>query len=218
MVKITLISDLHGFTPQLPGGDLLIVAGDLTANDKLPQYSQFNHWLWEQDYRKKVFIAGNHDANLQKFLDGAEFCKTCECEYLQDSGTEFEGLNIWGSPWTYRFRGINPHCAAFTLRTDEELGEKWALIPDDIDILITHSPPFDILDRSNWIKRTGSQSLMQRLKTVQPAIHAFGHIHEAHGHGSVTWLEGATTLFFNCSHVNENYLPVNKPHEIELLK
>ena len=31
---IDCISDLHGFFPKLEGGDLLIIAGDLTARDK----------------------------------------------------------------------------------------------------------------------------------------------------------------------------------------
>jgi hypothetical protein len=32
-VIIDCISDLHGNEPKLPGGDILIIAGDMTARD-----------------------------------------------------------------------------------------------------------------------------------------------------------------------------------------
>src|SRR5690606_22101282 len=83
-------------------------------------------------------------------------------EYLCDSGTEFEGLKIWGSPWTKTFLNMNPHCKAFTCDTEEELAEKWDLIPANIDILITHSPPYSILDEINSTDdmiHVGSESL-----------------------------------------------------------
>ncbi|HLT42767.1 MAG TPA: hypothetical protein VKZ95_08695 [Sphingobacteriaceae bacterium] len=57
-MKITCIADLHGFKPKLNGGDLLIVAGDLTARDRKKEYDQFFEWLDNQNYRKKIWIAG----------------------------------------------------------------------------------------------------------------------------------------------------------------
>src|SRR5690349_16270157 len=99
---IDCISDLHGFYQKLEGGDLLIVAGDLTAKDTLEELHAFNYWLLKQDYEKIVFIAGNHDNKLQNREPRNEI----EWEgtpdtlnrivYLCDSGTEFEGLKIWG--------------------------------------------------------------------------------------------------------------------------
>jgi hypothetical protein len=37
-MNITLISDLHGYYPQLDGEDLLIIDGDLTARDQKEEY------------------------------------------------------------------------------------------------------------------------------------------------------------------------------------
>lgn len=211
---IDCISDLHGYFPEMPGGDLLIVAGDLTARDSPIEYGHFSAWIQRQRYKKKILIAGNHDNYL--FNKSHESIKDVysdiEAEYLCDSGTEFEGLKIWGSPWTSKFPGINPHCCAFTLDCESKLCEKWALIPDDIDILITHSPSFGNFDYTTRGESVGSLSLWLKSLIVRPKIHVFGHIHEAYGH--VVHPNGIHLI--NASYVNEKYEPVNKPIRIIL--
>jgi Icc-related predicted phosphoesterase len=210
---IDCISDLHGHYPKLDGGDLLIVAGDLTGRDTKEQHIDFCEWLDVQTYIKKIVIAGNHDNNI----DGDEIDCLRNCRYLLDSAAYFEGLKIWGSPWTTTFPGINPHCCAFTVDTDEELQEKYDLIPEDTDILITHNPSFGNYD---WIKNrdgtigpsVGSISLWIACLQIRPKLHVFGHIHEAYGH-----CEHANGIkIVNSSHVNERYQPVNKPIRIIL--
>lgn len=220
MTDITCISDLHGFFPELPGGDLLIVAGDLTKRDEPREYIEFFIWLHKQPYKQYVLIAGNHDNLIQKgLIQPGCFDKTI---YLEDSGCEFNGLKIWGAPWTKTFTDMNPHCKAFTCETEEELGEKWKLIPSDVDILITHSPPLGIMDDvQDWdfgkINNVGSQCLWDLLckEKIIPKLHIFGHIHEGYGiHRHKMDLQ--TTIFVNASHVNELHRPVNKPIRIEL--
>jgi Icc-related predicted phosphoesterase len=215
---IDCIADLHGHYPKLEGGDLLIVAGDLTARDVPYQYMEFALWLDKQKYKRKILIAGNHDNNLHRMNNLFE--AVTNLTYLCDSSTEAQGLKIWGSPWTKTFLGMNPHCKAFTVETEEELAEKWALIPNDIDILVTHSPPFTIKDGKNPDQNLGSTSLMKRISNVNLKLHVFGHIHEGYGLQDMRWLKlkngfnGA--VYINCSHVNERYQPVNKPVRIEL--
>jgi Icc-related predicted phosphoesterase len=209
-MKIDLISDLHGFKPVLEGGDLLIIAGDLTARDKAPEYHDFLRWLSRLDYKKKLIIGGNHDTYLMKW----ESHKLCDSiEYLFDSGTEYEGLKIWGSPWTATFRGQNPECMAFSLDIDTQLMEKWALIPDDIDILVTHTPPQGVLDKCSR-RRVGCHHLLNRVLEIKPKIHVFGHIHECGG--QQTKIEGLDTTFVNAAYVNKYYEPVHKAIRIEL--
>jgi len=221
---VDVISDLHGFYPKLDGGDLLIVAGDLTGRDDEKEYFEFHDWLERQDYKRMIVIAGNHDNWIEKHgtigfpdFDGKKM------EYLCDFGTEFEGLKIWGSPWSKTFPGMNPHCKAFTKDTDEELAEKWALIPDDIDILITHSPPYGVLDMvrrytypATTSEYVGSWSLMAALERVKPRIHVFGHIHEHGGQQVLLKHDGPNTICVNASYVNERYQPANKPVRIIL--
>ena len=227
---IDCISDLHGYFPQLEGGDLLIVAGDLTARDKPIERLQFLQWLSDQNYKKKIFVAGNHDNSLVGM--NIRTVDNGQTHYLCDSGTEFEyfrclddfahdghtlerkKLKIWGSPWTLRFPGENPKALAFTCRHENDLAEKWALIPEDTDILITHSPPLGILDKTIDGYNVGSRTLMGSLVyCFRPKLWVFGHIHESYGQMKYK----DQTICVNASHVNERYQPVNKPVRIELL-
>jgi Icc-related predicted phosphoesterase len=232
-MKIDCISDLHGYYPELEGGDLLIVAGDLTTNDTFPGYVFFDNWLKSQDYKKKIFIAGNHDNQLQKYITHISYLEDDgKTIYLCDSGTEFSywergkspldrasfqrTIKIWGSPWTHLFPGVNPHCKAFML-PEFALADKWALIPDDTDILITHSPPKGIMDTiktrypDGYITCCGSESLYQRLNGLKNLkLHVFGHIHEGHGH-IPAMQDFPGVQFVNASHVDGDYEPVNKP-------
>lgn len=219
---IDCIADLHGYFPKLDGGDLLIVAGDLTASDYVHQYQKFCHWLHNQPYKLKVVIGGNHDGMIQKqpllfnqVITGAV--------YLEDSGTEFDGLKIWGSPWTKTFEGMNPHCKAFTVDTEDELADKFEKIPYDTDILITHCPPYGIFDMvrdefSPDIRHCGSRYLYSWFKYVErPKLHVFGHIHEGYGQGEFFIGHNDTMVkSVNASHVNKYYKPVNLPIRVLL--
>lgn len=241
-MKIDCIADLHGEFPILEGGDLLIVAGDLTATDKPEEYFKFEEWFEVQNYRRKIVIAGNHDNYLVKY--GHNLFQSTEegyDQYLCDSGTEFQywedphppmrscelrKLKIWGSPWTKTFPNMNSHCKAFTVDTDYDLGLKFSLIPKDIDILITHSPAHGILDkirpriipRCDAMCHVGSTYLYNWLEyTHKPKLHVFGHIHEGYGKTQIFKTgEGNMMISVNASIMNEDYHPVNKPIRIIL--
>jgi len=208
-MKIDCISDLHGYKPELEGGDLLIIAGDLTARDTPEQLQEFIEWVDIQDYKKIIIIAGNHDNIL---VDHPLFFEDYvdDIEYLCDSGTEFEGLKIWGSPWTAKFYRQNPECMAFALDADD-LKEKWALIPEDTDILVTHSPPRNVLDHA-YHKRTGCPDLRSVINKIEPKLHVFGHIHECGG--QIRDFTGMQCV--NASVVDQNYNHINKPVRIVL--
>lgn len=230
---IDCISDLHGYYPKTEGGDLLIVAGDLTARDRIPEWYAFYEWLRDQKYRKKVYIAGNHDGFLSQCLSTQDskilglYEDEDGMEFLMDSGTEFEGLKIWGSPWTPMF--CNWH---FMLERGKPLREKWALIPDDTDILVTHGPPFGMLDKNCDGERCGCRDLANRVLDLNLKLHVFGHIHDSHGecHQSYETPGDAREvvkdgykgdipkghLSVNASHVNDGYKPVNKPIRVIL--
>src|ERR1700679_3842906 len=129
--------------------------------------------------------------------------------YLCDSGIEFEGLKIWGSPWTRKFPQINPKCKAFTCINDEHLKEKWDLIPLDTDIIITHCPPAGILDENCKRESFGSYTLLHEIKRIMPKLHVFGHIHEQGGkQQDHIDRHRRKTIFVNSSIMNENYKSV----------
>jgi Icc-related predicted phosphoesterase len=230
---IDSISDLHGSFPQLEGGDLLIIAGDLTSNDTPAAWNDFYQWLRRasQLYKKIVVVGGNHDKAIARGSIDLNVAHT-NLVYLQDSGITFEHeefvtaldgilvinrnrtFKIWGSPWTPWFEGVNPLCDAFML-SEEKLEAKFALIPDDTDILITHGPPFGILDTSRRKHRVGSKALINRVVEIHPKLHVFGHIHEGYGQRT-NLFEVEKTLFVNCAHMNGDYDPVNAPIRVVL--
>lgn len=220
---IDCVSDIHGFFPVLEGGDLLLIGGDLTARHSRKEFLLFSQWIRAQDYKNKVVIPGNHDTWLESWenvgkLDIVNWAESGDFHYLIDSGVEIDGFKVWGSPWTKRFDGMNPLCMAFTCETDEELAEKWALIPEDTNILVTHCPEYNKLDCSqsplllDMATRCGSVSLGKRTACLkQLKLHVVGHIHEGYGR-----LELSEYHYVNASHVTRNYKPINKPIKIEL--
>lgn len=213
---IDCISDLHGHFPKLHGGDLLIIAGDLTARDTMREYELFNQWCGDQKYAKIIVICGNHDMLIEKDPDIFAGEKV-NFEYLQDRQIEFNGLNIYGSPWTHAFKGINPLCSGFASRYQHFFKSKWKEIPDNTDILITHGPMWGILDAvpnytTGKVEFVGCKYLREAIERIQPKLHVFGHIHEEGGNQ----IKVGETLHVNASFVNEHYSPVNKPIRVEL--
>jgi Icc-related predicted phosphoesterase len=205
---IDCISDLHGFQPELAGGDILIIAGDLTAKDTKDEYTRFILWLSKLPYRCKIVIAGNHDGLIEKGKVTIGTDPLQNIWYLCDSFVEFEGLKIWGSPWTPTF--LNWY---FMKDRGDPIKEKWKLIPSNVDILVTHGPPYGIFDETMDEIRAGCEDLRVAVQErVKPRIHCFGHIHECGG--SVTEIEGVT--YVNCSYVDERYRPVNSPIRLVL--
>lgn len=194
----------------------MLLGGDYTARDKSDEWIKFGLWLSRQEYKKKVLIAGNHDKMVESC---PSLIDVPIWDYLCDSGTEFEGLKIWGSPWIKSFQGMNPKCKAFTLDTEEELAEKWKLIPNDTDILITHCPPYGTLDNigsPGKMECVGSKTLLMKVETLSNIkLHMFGHIHESYGIDSPRW-DDSDYKRVNASHVNERYDPVNEPIRIIL--
>eukprot|EP00941_MAST-03F_sp_MAST-3F-sp1_P006279 g6279.t1 len=157
--RFVLISDTHGmhrkFSKQapLPHGDVLIHCGDFTNTGKGEVIKDFVKWMKEQPFEKKIVIAGNHDItldssyynNIGKHLFHGN-CKSYDCEavrriltddkdiiYLEDSACVVNNFLIYGSPWTPRFCNW-----AFNVQRGKPCLEKWKLIPDEADILLTH--------------------------------------------------------------------------------
>jgi Icc-related predicted phosphoesterase len=210
-MKITVISDLHGEFPRTNGGDLLLLCGDYTGSNKPIQWVNFFNWIHEQNYRKTIFIGGNHDLFLSQCLSAEEQkvlgipISNENIEYLCDTGTEFEGVKIWGAPWSLSFKECNPDCRHF-MKGEEKLQSHWCFISPDTEILMTHSPPYGILDRNRYGMPCGSIGLLDRINQIKPVMSVFGHIHEGYGH-----YHHGETHFINASLLDADYIAVNKP-------
>ena len=217
-MRITFISDSHNkhnlLNGFLPGGDLLIHAGDISSRGYTHEIENFAKWYDKIDnYDSKVFICGNHDFGFQ---DDAEKVKGLltgykTIDYLQDDwmgvGEDMDNMvKIWGSPWQPEF-----HNWAFNLPRGEKLKEKWDLIPKDVDILVTHGPAFGKLDFVPYDGvNVGCEDLLSCIQEIKPKIHLCGHIHSGRG---VVFSEG--TLYVNASVLNDRYEFRNKPITID---
>ncbi len=203
---IAALSDLHGYLPGVPACDLLLLAGDLCpleSHDFAFQArwldEEFRDWLQRAPARKIIGVAGNHDFIFER----APFLvpRSLPWIYLQDSGAQFEGLRIWGTPWQPMFFDWAFNGDPATLR------RQWSLIPDDTDILVAHGPPLGYGDAipgpGGQVRHAGCPLLLERIEAIRPRLAVFGHIHEGRG----DWQLGPTRLA-NVTHVDERYAPV----------
>lgn len=197
-MRIVCLSDTHGAKVPVPDGDVLIHAGDMTNGGTVREIRAAAAWLGILPHRYKLVIAGNHDFGLDPFHapnDIAEaFLADAGLVYLRDwcatlPTTGDQQLIVYGSPWTPPF-----YDWAFQL-PPEEIAKKWAEIPPNTDILITHGPPFGILDRVGG-QPAGCPALRSMVELVTPKLHVFGHIHEGYGK---TFYQSLGTVFVNAS-------------------
>lgn len=213
-MKITFISDTHTQHKKikLPEGDILIFSGDFMGSGyRVYEAQSFLKWFSEQPYKYKIFIAGNHDRycenNPKLFEALVDDYVDQNVIYLKDDLIGVEGLKIYGTPWQPYFCNW-----AFNIPESDRLISLYQNIPEDLDILITHCPPYNILDKShdyrNGEEPLGSKELetvLSELGEHRPKIHCFGHIH---GDGGSTLTDGV--CYINASVCDENYNPVNK--------
>lgn len=210
-MRLVCISDTHGLHRQLrdiPDGDVLIHAGDFLGVGKLDELEDFNEWLGGLPHRHKIIIAGNHDWAIQDHPEAARLLIT-EAVYLEDEGVEVESIRFWGSPWTPYFRNW-----AFNLKRGEPLARRWAKIPDNTDVLITHGPPRGILDEAHVnfrVERAGCQDLADRVEQLRVKAHIFGHIHEGYGQTDQNGVR-----YVNASTCTIRYRPDNPPITLDV--
>lgn len=197
-----MLADTHGFhnDVKVPDGDLLIFAGDATMRGNREELRDFADWANKLPHKYKITIAGNHDFCFKKYRAESERI-IAPMMYLEDEGAVIDNIWIWGTPWTPTFGNW-----AF-MRDENELSKIFDDIPQ-VDILISHGPPRNMMDESTFGNvNCGSVSLW---RVPTPKVHIFGHIHE--GYGTYTDME---CEYVNASIVNFHYEPVNLPFVME---
>ncbi len=213
--KVCCISDTHSFHNQLviEPCDFVIHSGDILRKYKLEDVQEFIDWFSSLPARNKILVAGNHDRFIAKEKD--KFLELMENKiiYLENSGIELEGVKFWGIP-SVKWCGPYKH---FTYKEETEERNIFNQIPPEIDILITHGPPYGILDHENLPGEKphfhGSKVLLERVKTIKPKYHIFGHIHEAYG-----TFKTHETFFINATILNKSEEIIRKPITFEFEK
>ena len=202
-MRFVAISDTHGKHQfDLPPGDVILHAGDVSSRGLKAEVEHFLNWFSNLDYQYKVFIAGNHDFFFEKASPSEiQALIPDNLIYLNDSGVEIEGIKIWGSPiqpWFYNW--------AFNRQRGDDIKKHWALIPADSDIVITHGPVFGIHDRTASGQLVGCEDLLPVIQRIAPKVHLCGHIHEAYGTKQV-----GETLYINASILDLRYTIAHDP-------
>jgi Icc-related predicted phosphoesterase len=208
--NITAISDSHGLHNQIKlegGGDFLIHAGDISNRGYFQEVKNFLDWFSKQDYKYKIFIAGNHDFLFERNRNIAQelLAQYPDVIYLENTEVVIEGIKFYGSPYS-------PIFFDWAFMYDEVKRNLICdMIPTDTDVLITHTPPKYILDMNLDFEHCGCNVLYERyligdqLKNVK--IHCFGHIHP-----SYSIKQQFNTTFYNAALLDDNYKMINKPH------
>lgn len=209
-MKIRFISDTHGLHEKLEyiPVDIIVHAGDesnsknVVFNDK--EFENF--WGWWSDYPAtyKILVPGNHSAYLaspmsKSFRHLIKANERLHHDYiLIDRGVEVGGIKFWGSPYTPEYNDWH-----FSLKRNRSYSRWSSLIPEDVDILVTHGPRRGILDLTKDFDgsyvQCGDSGLGKVIDQVRPKIHVFGHLHDEKGIYNYGKLERDGITYINAS-------------------
>lgn len=209
-MKLVSLSDTHNqlHNVTIPDGDVLLYAGDLTGLGTLKEITKELETLKHKtsNFKKVILVAGNHDWLAQKEpLLMQILCAERDFIYLNNSDYSYEGVKFYGSPHSPEF------CNWAFGYAEDEAEALWSGIPNDVNVLITHSPPYGILD-SVRNRPLGCLSLRGRIEDLKELkLHVFGHIHESAGQCKV-----GDTTFVNAAICDGAYRPTNRPIVIEI--
>lgn len=198
-MNVYAASDLHGNLPSVPSdADVLLLAGDICPDfrGRGGQHLErsgvmqaawlsdsFSDWL-ESHGVPTVMTWGNHDFVGQEFR---EVALPGSATLLVDSEATVEGLRVYGTPWV---PGL-PYWAFYGRQ--EALQARAEAIPEGLDVLMSHGPPFEAGDfiPTNEKQRTkygnfhgkhvGDETLNAAIVRARPKVTICGHIHESRG-------------------------------------
>lgn len=230
-LSILCLSDTHLRNKFVaPEVDVILHAGDHTLGGRIQEITQAAMNLGSRPAKKRIAIAGNHDWLFQKDTGLArKLFEERGIIYLQDQQYVIQkatfpqldkDLVVYGSPWQPEF-----YDWAFNLKRGAQIKEKWDMIPDGIDILMTHGPPYGIQDKAprgynidNYgeadfafsYEMVGCKDLLDAINRIKPGLHVFGHIHRDKG-----WKKWEQTLCVNAAICSEEYKDEHGPIVVE---
>lgn len=180
-IRVICISDTHNSQPEIPAGEILIHAGDLTQSGTLTELQTALDWLNSLPHGKKIVVAGNHDSLLDKGHPNADAfaIRWGDIIYLNNESVTLDcsggrELKVYGSP-------LSPQHDSWAFQYPRTQDMWRGRVPVDTDILITHGPPKAHLD----LGRLGCSFLLEELWRTKPRLHVFGHVHAGHGRESI---------------------------------
>ena len=212
-IRIVCISDTHNrILEDVPLGDILIHAGDMTNEGSLAEIQAQIDWLASLPHKEIIVISGNHDTYLdprtRPSLSSVQRQGNLEwgrVHYLQHKlltltitpqgtpNTDVRApllrseclqrrLRIYGAPQIPACGPMSVHAFQYARGSDA-----WSeTVPEDVDILITHTPPKFHLDLA-LPKGLGCKHLLKEVQRIKPLLHVCGHVHWGAGREVVYW-------------------------------
>ncbi|KAF7340760.1 Metallophos domain-containing protein [Mycena sanguinolenta] len=196
--RFVLISDNHGKTFPVPDGDVLLHSGDLTRSGTLNDLRKIMAWLYALPHPIKIIIGGNRDFLLDRKWYDVNWPQTGrhgneptweppESVFELLTGPNAAAANIEDANGVYmglrearistllcvRLPTISRKQKVIVLHffwtMDERAPTALAAAISRTDILLTHCPPYDILDLTNKADRAGCSALASRLPRNPPS-------------------------------------------------
>ena len=209
-------SDTHLRIPfDLPKAQFGIMAGDACNQGSEGDLREFVAWYARQDVVHKIYVPGNHDIFCEhKMAMAKRICEINNIILLHNAGVTLDGISFWGTATQPFFCNW-----AFNVMDARDRAIDFSLIPANVDVLVTHCPPYGILDQTPptaWNNRSndehvGCHALLTAVRGSKPRFHIFGHIH--HSYGQIT-KDG--TFFVNAAVCTEQYKQTNPPIMVDL--
>ncbi|KIM46941.1 hypothetical protein M413DRAFT_39469, partial [Hebeloma cylindrosporum] len=187
-IRLVCISDTHTRilpSSDIPAGDILVHAGDLTNSGSVEELRKTLDWLRSLPHPHKLFIGGNHDVGLanddvRASLDVSGGGLTYLNNEAIDVSVRGRRMRIHGSAWTPRHGNF-----AFQYpRAGPVAQEIWAGLEEGLDVLVTHGPPRAHVDGPT---RYGCDALLDAVWRVKPRIMVCGHVHAGRGMEWLKW-------------------------------
>ncbi len=219
-MKIVIASDTHSkFNYEVPDADVFIHCGDWSFTGSVNAVTKFNRFLGNLPHKHKLYIPGNHELGMEQNYS--------LYEEILENGTnidgksiEIDGIKFFGTSTTSPFGKW-----AFML-DDEQRKRFWENAPDDIDVVVSHGPPFGLLDTVDGLEiepgkleNLGCKYFRKYIERVKPKLACWGHIHDSAGQMTLKhWDYPHDTLCVNAALMNENYKLVNEPITITMEK
>lgn len=223
MMKLVIISDNHSnYDFEVPDGDVLIHCGDFSFKGDLPEVLDFILWFESQPHKNKIFIYGNHELGPERdyynITDMIEEGTGAECVHNIRAPIDIDGITFWGSSFTPSFRNW-----AF-MKDEEQRKRYWCKAPSNVDVLVTHGPPYGLLDTVDGLEiepgkleNLGCKYQREYIERVKPKLVAFGHIHDSAGQMTLKhWDSPHDTICVNAALMDEKYKLTNEPIVVEI--
>ena len=233
-LRVVAISDIHGYFPIIEEpADILLIAGDISPLEiqfnkpkmKIWLETEFAYWIKSLPVERVFLIAGNHDSYLESISKTNILALQQACvklTYLKNEVCDY--VDSYGQVWTIFG---TPYCHIFGnwpfMRSEEYMTEKFKQIPDEVDIIISHDPPFaagdvDVILEApqhrfeRMFTHLGNDPLRDRIEKVNYKLLVCGHIHGGSHDFNEEWKS------VNVSYLNEYYEPHYDPFYITLTK